>query len=47
MQIRNKLGVESQALLDLDTVFRRRSHRSSVSVKTAVALVFGQRFVKS
>lgn len=46
-QIGNKLGVEAQALLDLDTVFRRRGHRSSVGVKTAVALVFGQRFVKS
>ena len=46
-QIRNKLGVEAQAVLDLDTVFRRRGHRSSVGVKTAVALVFGQRFVKS
>jgi len=36
-----------RARLDLDTVFRRRGHRNSVGVKTAVALVFGQRFVKS
>ena len=47
MHIRNKLGVEAQAVLDLDTVFRHRGHRSSVGVKTDVALVFGQRFVKS
>ena len=46
-QIRHKLGVDVQAVLDLDTVFRRRGHRSAVGVKTAVAIVFGQRFVKS
>lgn len=46
-QIRAKLGIEPQAVLDLDTVFRRRGHRNSVGVKTAVALLFQQRFVKS
>ena len=46
-QIRAKLGIEPQAVLDLDTVFRRRGHRNSVGVKTAVALLFNQRFVKS
>ena len=46
-QIRAKLGIEPQAVLDLDTVFRRRGHRNSVGVKTAVALMFNQRFVKS
>lgn len=46
-QIRHKLGVEPQALLDLDTVFRRRGYRTSVGVKMAVALVFNRRFVKS
>ena len=46
-QIRHTLGIEPQALVDLDTVFRRRGHRNSVGVKTAVALVFGRRFVKS
>jgi ribonuclease D len=46
-QIRARLGIEPQAVLDLDAVFRRRGHRNTVGVKTAVALVFGQRFVKS
>ena len=46
-QIRAKLGIEPQAVLDLDMVFRRRGHRNSVGVKTAVALLFQQRFVKS
>lgn len=46
-QIRAKLEIEPQAIIDLDSVFRRRGYRNSVGVKTAVALVFGQRFVKS
>lgn len=46
-QIRHTLGIEPQAIVDLDTVFRRRGHRNSVGVKTAIALVFGRRFVKS
>ena len=46
-QIRAKLGVEPQAVIDLDLVFRRRGYKNSVGVKTAVALVFGQRFSKS
>ena len=46
-QIRAKLDIEPQSVLDLDTVFKRRGYRNSVGVKTAVALVFGQRFVKS
>jgi len=45
--IRKRLGVEPAAVIDLDHVFRRRGHRQSVGVKSAVALVFGQRFVKS
>jgi len=46
-QIRAKLGIEPRAVIDLDTVFRRRGYRNSVGVKTAVALVFQQRFAKS
>jgi ribonuclease D len=46
-QIRAKLGVEPQAVIDLDTVFRRRGYRNAVGVKTAVALIFRQRFLKS
>lgn len=45
--IRNRLAVEPTAVVDLDHEFRRRGHRQSVGVKSAVALVFGQRFVKS
>lgn len=45
--IRQKLKVEPRALHDIDDEFRRRGYRRSVGVKTAVALVFGQRFTKS
>ncbi|KQP17946.1 3'-5' exonuclease [Pseudorhodoferax sp. Leaf267] len=46
-QIRAKLGIEPQSVLDLGIVFRQRGYRQSVGVKTAVAIVFGQRFTKS
>lgn len=46
-QIRAKLDIEPQAVIDIDSIFKRRGYRNSVGVKTAVALVFGQRFVKS
>lgn len=45
--IRRKLKVEPRAIYDIDDEFRRRGYRRSVGVKTAVALVFGQRFTKS
>ncbi|RYF43403.1 MAG: 3'-5' exonuclease domain-containing protein 2, partial [Comamonadaceae bacterium] len=45
--IRNKLGIEPQAVFDIDNEFRRRGYRKSVGVKAAVALVFDRRFVKS
>lgn len=45
--IRQKLKVEPRAVYDIDDEFRRRGYRRSVGVKTAVALVFGQRFTKS
>ena len=45
--IRSKLGIEPQAVVDLDNEFRRQGYRKSVGVKAAVALVFNRRFVKS
>ena len=45
--IRQRLGIEPRAVFDIDTEFRRRGYRKSVGVKTAVALVFDRRFVKS
>ncbi|WP_366762995.1 glyoxalase superfamily protein [uncultured Xylophilus sp.] len=46
-QLMRSLGGPLHGLLDLDAVLRRQGHRKAVGVKTAVALLFGQRFVKS
>lgn len=46
-QLARSLGGPVHALLDLDNVLRRLGHPRSMGVKTAIALLFGQRFVKS
>ncbi|WP_341892552.1 3'-5' exonuclease [Variovorax sp. YR752] len=45
--IRMRLAIAPQAVFDIDDEFRRRGYRRSVGVKTAVALMFNQRFAKS
>jgi ribonuclease D len=46
-RIQHKLGVEPREVLDLDTVFRQRGYRRQMGIKTAVAVLFGQRYLKS
>ncbi|HEY0823779.1 MAG TPA: 3'-5' exonuclease [Ramlibacter sp.] len=46
-RITDKLGVQPQDVLDLDTVFRQRGYRRQVGIKAAVAVLFGQRYLKS
>ena len=46
-QLRQHMGVQAQPLIDLDQVFHRQGYPRSVGIKTAVAIVFGQRFTKS
>ena len=46
-QIRAKFGVAAGAVLDLNSVFQRLGYRSSMGVRAAVGIVFGQRFQKS
>jgi hypothetical protein len=46
-RIQEKLGVTPQNVIDINTLFRTLGHRKEVGVKTAVALMFEQRFVKS
>ena len=46
-RITHKLGVEPLDVLDLDTVFRQRGYRRQMGVKAAVAVLFGQRYLKS
>ncbi len=46
-RIRAKLGVEMLGVVDLNHLFRARGYRKDIGVKTAVALLFGKRFMKS
>jgi ribonuclease D len=46
-RIRSKLGVEPAQVVDLNTLFRERGYRKELGVKSAVAVLFNQRFIKS
>jgi ribonuclease D len=45
--IARKLEIAPQGVLDLIAPFRARGYRKDIGVKSAIALLFGQRFVKS
>ena len=42
-----KLGVEPVGVLDLNHVFQQKGYRKDMGVKGAIAVLFGQRFIKS
>ncbi|WP_374413124.1 3'-5' exonuclease [Hydrogenophaga sp.] len=46
-RIRAKLGVEPAGVIELNHLFRARGYRKDMGVKGAVAVLFGQRFIKS
>jgi ribonuclease D len=46
-QLLAKLGTLPNAVLDLNALFRARGYRKSIGARTAVAIVFNQRFFKS
>lgn len=46
-QMVDRLGVQLEEVLDLDSVFRKKGYRNSVGVKSAVAMVLNMRFSKS
>lgn len=46
-QLANKFGIHPRNLVDLDRNFRQLGYRNSVGAKGAIAILFGQRFVKS
>jgi ribonuclease D len=46
-QLRRRLGVEVQPLLDLTRVFHRMGYPRTLGIRSAVAVVFGQHFAKS
>lgn len=46
-RISAKLGVDARNVLDLNDVFRQRGYHKDMGVKTAVAMLFNRRFLKS
>jgi hypothetical protein len=46
-RIQHKLGVQAADVLELNTVLRQRGYRKDMGVKTAVAVLFNRRFIKS
>lgn len=46
-RIIQKLGIEPQGILELNTIFHQRGYRKDMGVKGAVAVLFNQRFMKS
>lgn len=46
-QLAHKFGIHPQSLVDLDRNFRQLGYRNSVGAKGAIAILFGQRFIKS
>lgn len=46
-RIRSKLGIEPQGIVEINTLFRQMGYRKELGVKSAVAVIFNQRFIKS
>lgn len=46
-RIVHKLGIEPQGIVELNTELKARGYRKEMGVKSAVAVLFGQCFVKS
>ncbi len=46
-RIVQKLGVEPEGVVELNTLFRLRGYRKDMGVKAGVAVMFNQRFIKS
>lgn len=46
-QLAGKFGIHPQNLVDLDRVFRQLGYKNSVGAKGAIAILFGERFLKS
>ena len=46
-RIQDKLGVEARNLIDLNSIFHRMGYRKDIGVKSAVAILFNRRFLKS
>lgn len=46
-QIRRTLGIEPEHVLDINTLFKAKGYSKELGVKSAVAVMFNQRFMKS
>ena len=46
-QIRRTLGIEPAHVLDINSLFKAQGYTKEIGVKSAVAVLFNQRFVKS
>jgi ribonuclease D len=46
-QIRRTLGVEPEHVLDINTIFKAKGYTKELGVKSAIAVMFNQRFIKS
>lgn len=46
-RILDKLGVEARNVVDLNSIFHRMGYRKDIGVKSAVAILFNRRFLKS
>ena len=46
-RIRAKLGIEPQGIVEINAMFRQLGYRKELGVKSAVAVMFHQRFIKS
>ncbi len=46
-RIQQKFGVAAVGVLELNTIFRERGYRKEMGVKSAVAVLFNRRFIKS
>jgi ribonuclease D len=46
-QIRRTLGVEPVNVLDINTIFKAKGYVKELGIKSAIAVMFDQRFIKS
>jgi ribonuclease D len=46
-QISDRFGIRPESLVDLDRSFKKLGYRNSIGAKTAIALLFNRRFLKS
>ncbi len=46
-RIQGKLGVDVRGMVDLNSIFHRMGYRKDIGVKSAVAILFNRRFLKS